>query len=100
MAKSIHRPEYALLIEQLRSTRLEAGVHQADLAAALGRSQSFVSDIENGSRRLDLIELRDVCRIYGIDFLGFVQSLERKIEALPASRRKRTSVVRRSPSKS
>lgn len=84
MSKTVYRPENAVLTHHLRAARLKAGLHQSDIAAALGRTQSFVSDVENGSRRLDLLELRDVCRVVGIDFLGFVRTIELAIQALPA----------------
>lgn len=87
MSKSIHRPEYAVLTQHLRQARRDAGIHQSELAAALKRSQSFVSDVENGSRRLDLLELRDVCKVLGVDFLAFVQSVENDLQARQARRR-------------
>ena len=49
-----------LLLALLRAVREERGLHQADVAVALGRPQSFFSKYELGSRRLDLLELNDV----------------------------------------
>ena len=83
MPKTVHRPENVVLTQHLRAARLAAGLHQTDVAALLERTQSFVSDVENGSRRLDLIELRDVCRVLEVDFLEFVTDVERAILALP-----------------
>lgn len=42
----------------------------------LGRHQSFVSDIEQGVIRLDLVQLRDLCRILDMDFVKFVRKFE------------------------
>lgn len=93
MSKTVHRPENAVLTQHLRAARLAAGLHQSDIAEALDRTQSFVSDVENGSRRLDLLELRDVCRVVGIDFLDFVRQIEHAIQAMPPARgAKRTRV--------
>ena len=39
MAKTIHRPEYAVLRNALRDLRIQRGVTQAQLADALGRAQ-------------------------------------------------------------
>jgi transcriptional regulator with XRE-family HTH domain len=64
------------LQDLLRSLRLEAGMRQSDLAARLGRPQSFVSKYESGERRLDLIELRDVCRGLGTSLEEFVRKFE------------------------
>lgn len=88
MPKSIHRQEYDLLRAGLRDARSSAGITQVDLSIALGRSQSFVSDIERGVRRLDLIEARDICRLLNQDFIEFVKRLESQIDALDAGRQK------------
>jgi DNA-binding transcriptional regulator YiaG len=45
----------------LREMRVTAGLNQVDLAARLGTDQSFVSRFERGERRLDLVELADIC---------------------------------------
>jgi transcriptional regulator with XRE-family HTH domain len=49
------------LQDLIRTLRLEAGLTQADLATRLGRPQSYVSKYESGERRLDFVELHDVC---------------------------------------
>jgi len=46
---------------------------------ALGRPQSFASDIERGLRRLDLIQLRDICRVLGLGLVEFVQRYESEL---------------------
>jgi len=66
MPKTIHRPEYRTLIELLRRYREEAGLTQTQCSKALNRSQSFMSDVENGSRRLDVVQLFDLCDLLGI----------------------------------
>ena len=81
MAKTIHRSEYEVVRLLLRAHRVEAGVTQAELSLKLGRSQSFVSDVERGVRRLDLIELRDICHLIGQDLGAFVQELEDQLAA-------------------
>jgi transcriptional regulator with XRE-family HTH domain len=95
MPKTIHRPEYDVLRRLLRQARLDAGVTQVDLSEALERSQSFVSDIERGVRRLDVIELRDVCRVLGQNFLEFLDDLEAEIAEIGASRASRSRSTRR-----
>ncbi|WP_428557254.1 hypothetical protein [Pseudomonas edaphica] len=42
---------------------------QAQCSAALGRPQSFMSDVERGVRRLDTAELRDLCLVLRIVIL-------------------------------
>jgi len=50
----------------LRNARVDAGLTQTELARRLRRPQSFVSKYENGERRLDVIDLQEVCRAIGI----------------------------------
>jgi transcriptional regulator with XRE-family HTH domain len=89
MRKSIHTGAHAALIELLRESREAAGVTQADLSRYLGRAQSFVSDVERGTRRLDVIQLRDICTYLGIDFPKFAGELERRVSAATRSRKQR-----------
>jgi transcriptional regulator with XRE-family HTH domain len=56
MRKSIHTPEYAALREQLHKARLDAGLTQRELAARLDVPHSWVAKVENGERRIDLVE--------------------------------------------
>lgn len=61
MAKTIHRSEYRHAVNQLREVREVLGLSQTALALRLGRNQQWVSLMENGSRRLDVIEFAEVC---------------------------------------
>lgn len=94
MPKSIHRSEYGQVRALLRATRIEGGLRQVDLAAELGRLQSFVSDVERGTRRIDIIELRDWCRALGTDLVDFCESLEHR---LPPAGTKRPAGAKRRP---
>lgn len=89
MRKTIHRVEYERLRELLRDLRLRRGARQEDLAAQLGVVQNFVSNVERGVRRLDVIELRDLCIALDTDLVSFCKALERQL-AEPTSPRKRT----------
>lgn len=89
MRKSIHTDDYAALIELLRETREAARVTQSDISKHLGRSQSFVSDVERGQRRLDVIELRDICNYLGVEFPKFAHELERRLRTAVRPRRQR-----------
>lgn len=78
--KSIHNKAYQHLLRLLRSKRIEKGVTQEELASRLGVGQGIVSKIETHERRLDLIELREICFALGISFPEFVMELENIIE--------------------
>lgn len=86
MRKTLYRPENDLLRDQLRRSREALGVTQQDLSAALGKSQTFVSDVERGVRRLDTVELWEICRALGIDFVAFAAEFRDAAEALQERR--------------
>jgi transcriptional regulator with XRE-family HTH domain len=65
--KTIHSEKYRYLLALLREAREAAGFTQAQLSQRLGKPQSYVSKYENGDRRLDLIEMLEVCRIVNAD---------------------------------
>ena len=71
------RERRKILLELLREIRQEAGLRQVELAERLGRPQSFVSKYESGERRLDLLELQDLCQAVGVSFATFAKRFER-----------------------
>ncbi len=79
MEKSIHSPEQTTLQRLLRQIRRGAGLRQEDLAQLLGKPQSFVSNYERGERRLDLLELRQICQAVGIPLIDLVQRFEESL---------------------
>jgi transcriptional regulator with XRE-family HTH domain len=76
MSKRNSLTEQARLQALLKGLRTKAGLRQVDLAEKLGQPQSFVSKFESGERRLDILELRQVCRILGISLEQFAARLE------------------------
>src|SRR5437762_12231653 len=79
MEKSIFTPEQEALQRVLRQLRLGAGLRQRDLATRLKEPQSFVSKYESGERRLDLIELRQICQAVGVTILELVKRFEEQL---------------------
>lgn len=57
--------------------RKAADLTQVALAKKLRRAQSFVSNYENGERRLDLVEFLDIAHAIGFDPARFVSELDR-----------------------
>ncbi len=64
------------LLTLLREVRTEAGLTQVEMSRALGVPQSFVSKYESGERRLDLLELQQVCQAFGVSLETFVKRFE------------------------
>lgn len=78
--KSIHDRSYRIIISMLREIREEKGVKQKELAEKIGVDQTIISKIENRERRLDLIELRLICKALDYPLIEFIKALERKLE--------------------
>ncbi|HEV2328532.1 MAG TPA: helix-turn-helix transcriptional regulator [Verrucomicrobiae bacterium] len=77
MPKSILSEGQEKLQNLLRQIRTEAGLNQSQLAKRLSRPQSFISKYESGERRLDLVELREICNAMRISLVDFVKKFER-----------------------
>jgi len=67
MAKTLYSEKHKRLTELLIAQRKAAGLTQAEVAKALGRHQPFIANIENGERRLDVIEFLDLAEVVGFD---------------------------------
>ena len=76
MTKAIYRREHVIFLQVLKHMRVESGMTQAQCSAALGRPQSFMSDVERGVRRLDTVQLRDLCLVLGITLTNFTNAYE------------------------
>ncbi|QEQ86007.1 helix-turn-helix domain-containing protein [Pseudomonas putida] len=79
MTKAIYRREHVIFLQELKRMRVESGMTQTQCSAALGRPQSFMSDVERGVRRLDMVQLRDLCQVLGSDLISFTKSFEKAL---------------------
>ena len=67
MARSTHHRHYQAFLNLLRQLREQAGMTQVELGDRLGNTQTFVSKIERGERRLDVVEFTELCEALGAD---------------------------------
>lgn len=67
MLKSTDTDAYKMLRELLIAARVDARLTQAQVAAKLGRPQSFISKYESGERGLDVIAFIQVCNALGVE---------------------------------
>jgi transcriptional regulator with XRE-family HTH domain len=58
--------QYKIVGACLAAARRRANVTQDELAAWLGKPQSFVSEYERGQRRVDVVELLVISRALGV----------------------------------
>ena len=64
MKKTIYTKEHQELVSKLIKAREKAKLKQEDAAKLLGKTQSYVSKFESGQRRIDLVQLKELARIY------------------------------------
>ena len=64
MSKSIYTKDYKEIINRLKRARIDIGLSQHVVAAKLGKPQSYISKIERGERRIDVVELKAFARLY------------------------------------
>lgn len=64
MTKTIFSKDHKALIEKLKKARGDNGLDQAEVAKMLGKTQSHISKVEAGQRRIDIVALKEFARIY------------------------------------
>ena len=64
MNKTIYSKDHKYIVEQLKKARQEIGLDQSEVAKMLDRTQSHVSKVESGQRRIDIVSLKEFARIY------------------------------------
>jgi transcriptional regulator with XRE-family HTH domain len=72
----VYTQQYRRFRTLLIQARQTAGLTQVELAVRLDRPQSFVSKIERGERRLDVIEFLEVARVLQLDVVAFLHALD------------------------
>ena len=77
MEKSLFTTEYRVVCRLLREKREAAELTQIDLAERIGETQSYVSKVERGERRLDIVQLREFCKAMNMTLGDFVKEFER-----------------------
>ena len=67
LKRAPNEPGYAALREYLAAKRTQAGLTQAQLAAKIGKPQSFVAKYEVGERYVDAVEMLALARVLALD---------------------------------
>jgi transcriptional regulator with XRE-family HTH domain len=86
MVASMHTAAADALRGAVVELRKRSGQTQRELAAALGREQSYVGRIETGQRRIDLIEWITICRACSVDPQSELRKLVKRLEPMVPAR--------------
>jgi transcriptional regulator with XRE-family HTH domain len=81
MAKLFAEDDYYLLANIIAEARGKTGLTQAELGARMGASQKFVSVVETGMRRVDILELCAFEKALGLPPLSLVRKVMKAISA-------------------
>ena len=70
MAQTIYSKEHRYIVKQLKKAREETGLSQEQVAKILHRTQSYISKIESGQRKIDVVQLKEFAKVYkkSLDF--------------------------------
>jgi transcriptional regulator with XRE-family HTH domain len=77
LARTRRSKRYKALIGLLVGKRKAAGMTQSNLAARLGKSQSFVARLESGQRRITVVEFMTLAKILRFDPYKIISTLEK-----------------------
>ena len=84
MPRSAFTEAYAVLLKTVVAARREAGLTQVELSERLNRPQPFISKVERGVRRIDVIEFYAIARALNADpvalFSKVIKSLPRMVD--------------------
>ncbi len=81
MPRSLFTDAYAILLETLIQARKRAGLTQVQLSARLGKPQPFISKVERGVRRIDVIEFYAVARALKVDPVALFAKVAKRLPA-------------------
>ena len=76
MHKTLYSRSYQAFLCLLVKSRLEARLTQTEMALKMEEDQSWVSKVERGVRRLDVVELEHWCRAIDMPMSEFVRQYE------------------------
>ncbi|MDM3391527.1 helix-turn-helix domain-containing protein [Citrobacter sp. Cb013] len=79
---SVYSDDYQSVISALKQARVRQNITQTAIATALGRPQSFIAKVENGERRLDVVEFIRLAQLLGMDWQSELQRIARKYDPL------------------
>lgn len=77
---SLYDPCYKIFVECLRDFRAQSRMTQQELASQLNCPQSYISKYEQGQKRLDIIEIKRICNVFGVSLTEFAEEYETRLK--------------------
>lgn len=81
MQKTLNSAQHQILLSLLKQARTDQSITQEMLCERIGMSQSDISKVERGVRRLDVLELRLWLRGLDIPLVAFAKDLDARLSA-------------------
>jgi transcriptional regulator with XRE-family HTH domain len=78
MSRTLRSSKHQALRRFVIAKRKAANLRQVDVAKRLGRYQSYITNIETGQRRIDVVELIDLAEAIGFDPREAIKALMKK----------------------
>jgi len=73
MPRAIYTKDHNEIVARLKKARIGAGLGQVEVAQRLGKTQSYLSKIESGQRRFDVLQLKELAKIYKKELEYFIK---------------------------
>lgn len=73
MNKTVYSQDYKEIINRLKTARVGAKLSQQEVANRLDKPQSYISKIESGEKRLDVVEIKKFAMIYKKEISYFIK---------------------------
>lgn len=79
MPKTVFTGAHQHIVDVLVEARRQSGLTQAQLAAKVGKDQTFISLVERSQRRVDVLEFFALARAMGVDPVALLATLAKKL---------------------
>ena len=64
MGKTIYSEDHIHMVKRLIEARKKVQLSQKEVSKLIGKSQSYISKIESGQRRIDIVQLKELAKVY------------------------------------
>ena len=72
MINTIYSKKHKKIVEQIKKARHQSGFSQEQVAKKLKVTQSFISKIESGQSKIDIVQLSRLAKIYKKEINFFI----------------------------